>query len=140
MIRRPPRSTRTDTLFPYTTLFRSIKVHRLVCAVDCGLAVNPDTIEAQTQGGAIFGLTAALHGNITFADGRAEQGNFDTYLPMRITEVPVIATHLFESPAAPRGSGESATAAATPAARNAQCAATGQRSARRTVDMVLVKR
>src|SRR3546814_17983070 len=48
----------------------SIKVHRLVCAVDCGLAVNPDTIEAQTQGGAIFGLTAALHGNITFADGR----------------------------------------------------------------------
>src|SRR3546814_8171730 len=68
----------------------SIKVHRLVCAVDCGLAVNPDTIEAQTQGGAIFGLTAALHGNITFADGRVEQGNFDTYLPMRIDEVPVI--------------------------------------------------
>src|SRR3546814_18369618 len=90
MIRRPPRSTRTDTLFPYTTLFRSIKVHRLVCAVDCGLAVNPDTIETQTQGGAIFGLTAALHGNITFANGRVEQGNFDTYLPMRIDEVPVV--------------------------------------------------
>src|SRR3546814_8063414 len=84
MIRRPPRSTRTDTLFPYTTLFRSIKVHRLVCAVDCGLAVNPDTIEAQTQGGAIFGLTAALHGNITFAD-RSEEHTSELQSLMRIS-------------------------------------------------------
>src|SRR3546814_20208956 len=92
---------------------------RLVCAVDCGLAVNPDTIEAQTQGGAIFGLTAALHGNITFADGRVEQGNFDTYLPMRIDEVPVIETHLVESAAAPGGIGDAATAAVSPAVATA---------------------
>jgi isoquinoline 1-oxidoreductase beta subunit len=75
----------------------SVKVHRIVCAVDCGFAVNPDTIEAQIQGGTLFGLTAALHGSITFKDGRVEQGNFDTYLPMRIDEAPVIETHLIKS-------------------------------------------
>ncbi|MGK9235298.1 xanthine dehydrogenase family protein molybdopterin-binding subunit [Inquilinus limosus] len=105
----------------------SIKVHRLVCAVDCGLTVNPDTIEAQVQGGAIFGLTAALHGNITFANGRVEQGNFDTYLPMRIDEVPVVETHLVESAEAPGGIGETATAAVAPAVANAIFAATGKR-------------
>ncbi|KGM32867.1 xanthine dehydrogenase family protein molybdopterin-binding subunit [Inquilinus limosus] len=105
----------------------SIKVHRLVCAVDCGLAVNPDTIEAQTQGGALFGLTAALHGNITFANGRVEQANFDTYLPMRIDEVPVIETHLVKSAEAPGGIGETATAAVAPAVGNAIFAATGKR-------------
>jgi isoquinoline 1-oxidoreductase beta subunit len=112
----------------------SIKVHRLVCAVDCGLAVNPDTIEAQTQGGAIFGLTAALHGNITFANGRVEQGNFDTYLPMRIDEVPVIETHLVESAEAPGGIGEAATAAVSPAVANAIFAATGKRLRRLPFD------
>jgi isoquinoline 1-oxidoreductase beta subunit len=112
----------------------SIKVHRLVCAVDCGLAVNPDTIEAQTQGGAIFGLTAALHGNITFANGRVEQGNFDTYLPMRIDEVPVIETHLVESAEAPGGIGEAATAAVSPAVANAIFAATGKRVRRLPFD------
>ncbi|WP_343712492.1 molybdopterin cofactor-binding domain-containing protein [Inquilinus sp.] len=105
----------------------SIKVHRLVCAVDCGLAVNPDTIEAQTQGGALFGLTAALHGNITFVNGRVEQANFDTYLPMRIDEVPVIETHLVKSAEAPGGIGETATAAVAPAVGNAIFAATGKR-------------
>jgi isoquinoline 1-oxidoreductase beta subunit len=112
----------------------SIKVHRLVCAVDCGLAVNPDTIEAQTQGGAIFGLTAALHGNITFANGRVEQGNFDTYLPMRIDEVPVIETHLVASAEAPGGIGEAATAAVSPAVANAIFAATGKRVRRLPFD------
>ncbi|WP_395672552.1 molybdopterin cofactor-binding domain-containing protein [Inquilinus sp.] len=105
----------------------SIKVSRLVCAVDCGLAVNPDTIEAQTQGGSLFGLTAALHGNITFANGRVEQANFDTYLPMRIDEVPVIETHLVASAEAPGGIGETATAAVAPAVGNAIFAATGKR-------------
>lgn len=105
----------------------TVKVHRIVCAVDCGLAVNPDTIEAQVQGGAIFGLTAALHGSITFADGRVEQANFDTYLPMRIDEVPVIETHLIQSAEAPGGIGETATAAVAPAVANAIFAATGKR-------------
>jgi isoquinoline 1-oxidoreductase beta subunit len=105
----------------------SVKVRRIVCAVDCGLAVNPDTIEAQIQGGTLFGLTAALHGAITFQDGRVEQANFDTYLPMRIDEVPVIETHLVRSAEAPGGLGEAATAIVTPAVTNAIFAATGKR-------------
>jgi len=67
----------------------SLKVHRIVCAVDCGMVVNPDTIEAQVQGGTFFGLTAALYGVITLKNGRVEQGNFDTYRPLRIDEAPV---------------------------------------------------
>jgi len=67
----------------------SLKVHRIVCAVDCGMVVNPDTIEAQVQGGTFFGLTAALYGAITLKNGRVEQGNFDTYRPLRIDEAPV---------------------------------------------------
>jgi isoquinoline 1-oxidoreductase beta subunit len=117
----------------------SIKVRRLVCAVDCGLTVNPDTIEAQIQGGAIFGLTAALHGNITFANGRVEQGNFDTYLPMRIDEVPVIETHLIKSAEAPGGIGETATAAVSPAVANAIFAATGKRLRSLPFDTDLLK-
>ncbi|WP_342239565.1 xanthine dehydrogenase family protein molybdopterin-binding subunit [Inquilinus sp. OTU3971] len=117
----------------------SIRVHRLVCAVDCGLTVNPDTIEAQVQGGAIFGLTAALHGAITFANGRVEQGNFDTYLPMRIDEVPVIETHLIKSAEAPGGIGETATAAVSPAVANAIFAATGKRLRSLPFDTDLLK-
>ena len=72
------------------------------------MAVNPDTVAAQIEGGTIFGLTAALHGAITLKDGRVEQSNFDTYLPMRIDEVPVIETHLVASAEAPGGIGETA--------------------------------
>jgi len=104
-----------------------VKVHRLVCAVDCGQQVNPDTITAQLEGGAIFGLTATLHGAITLKDGRVEQANFDTYLPMRIDEVPVVETHLIKSAEAPGGIGETATAAVAPAVANAVFAATGKR-------------
>ncbi|MGF6228227.1 isoquinoline 1-oxidoreductase beta subunit [Inquilinus ginsengisoli] len=117
----------------------SIKVHRLVCAVDCGLAINPDTIEAQVQGGSLFGLTAALHGNITFANGRVEQGNFDTYLPMRIDEVPLVETHLIKSAEAPGGIGETATAAVSPAVANAIFAATGKRLRSLPFDTDLLK-
>jgi CO/xanthine dehydrogenase Mo-binding subunit len=67
----------------------SLKVHCIVCAVDCGMVVNPDTIEAQVQGGTFFGLTAARYGAITLKNGRVEQGNFDTYRPLRIDEAPV---------------------------------------------------
>jgi len=104
-----------------------VKVHRLVCAVDCGQQVNPDTITAQLEGGAIFGLTATLHGAITLKDGRVEQANFDTYLPMRIDEVPVVETHLIKSAEAPGGIGETATAPVAPAVANAVFAATGKR-------------
>jgi len=105
----------------------SVKVKRIVCAIDCGICVNPDTIEAQIQGGTVFGLTAALHGSITFKDGRVEQSNFDTYLPMRIDEVPVVEAHLVQSAEAPGGVGEAPTAIVSAAVTNAIFAATGKR-------------
>ncbi len=105
----------------------SVKVKRIVCAVDCGMYVNPDTIEAQVQGGTIFGLTAALHGSITFKDGRVEQGNFDSYLPMRIDEVPVVETHLIKNTEAPGGIGEAPTSIVSAAVANAIFVATGKR-------------
>ena len=105
----------------------SVKVKRIVCAVDCGMYVNPDTIEAQVQGGTLFGLTAALHGSITFKDGRVEQGNFDSYLPMRIDEVPVVETHLIKNAEAPGGIGEAPTSIVSAAVTNAIFAATGKR-------------
>ncbi|HMG49411.1 MAG TPA: xanthine dehydrogenase family protein molybdopterin-binding subunit [Inquilinus sp.] len=117
----------------------SVRVHRIVCAVDCGIVVNPDTIEAQVQGGTIFGLTAALHGAITLKDGRVEQGNFDTYLPMRIDEVPVIETHLVKSAEAPGGIGEAPTAIVSPAVTNAIFAATGKRVRTLPIDPDLLK-
>ncbi|WP_441256235.1 molybdopterin cofactor-binding domain-containing protein [Bradyrhizobium sp. 482_C4_N1_1] len=105
----------------------SVKVKRIVCALDCGMYVNPDTIEAQVQGGTLFGLTAALHGSITFKDGRVEQSNFDSYLPMRIDEVPVVETHLIKNAEAPGGVGEAPTAIVSAAVTNAIFAATGKR-------------
>jgi len=105
----------------------SVKVKRIVCAVDCGMYINPDTIEAQVQGGTLFGLTAALHGSITFKGGRVEQSNFDTYLPMRIDEVPVVETHLIKNAEAPGGVGEAPTAIVSAAVTNAIFAATGKR-------------
>jgi isoquinoline 1-oxidoreductase beta subunit len=105
----------------------SVKVKRIVCAIDCGMYVNPDTIEAQIQGGTLFGLTAALHGSITFKDGRVEQSNFDTYLPMRIDEVPAVETHLIKNAEAPGGVGEAPTAIVSAAVTNAIFAATGKR-------------
>ncbi|KRQ09916.1 aldehyde dehydrogenase [Bradyrhizobium pachyrhizi] len=105
----------------------SVKVKRIVCAIDCGMYVNPDTIEAQIQGGTLFGLTAALHGSITFKDGRVEQSNFDSYLPLRIDEVPVVETHLIKNAEAPGGIGEAPTAIVSAAVTNAVFAATGKR-------------
>jgi isoquinoline 1-oxidoreductase beta subunit len=105
----------------------SVKVNRIVCAVDCGMYVNPDTIEAQVQGGTLFGLTAALHGSITFTNGRVEQSNFHDYLPMRIDEVPVVETHLIKNAEAPGGIGEAPTAVVSAAVTNAIFAATGYR-------------
>ena len=105
----------------------SVKVKRIVCAVDCGMYVNPDTIEAQVEGGTLFGLTAALRGSITFKDGRVEQSNFDNYLPMRIDEAPVVETHLIKNAEAPGGIGEAPTAIVSAAVTNAIFAATGKR-------------
>jgi isoquinoline 1-oxidoreductase beta subunit len=105
----------------------SVRVKRIVCAIDCGMYINPDTIEAQIQGGTLFGLTAALYGSITFKEGRVEQSNFDSYLPMRIEEVPVVETHLIKNAEAPGGVGEAPTAIVSAAVTNAIFAAIGKR-------------
>lgn len=117
----------------------SIRVHRIVCAVDCGVVVNPDTIAAQMEGGSIFGLTAALRGAITLKNGRVEQGNFDTYRPMRIDEVPVIEMHLVKSTEAPGGIVETATVAVAPAVTNAIFAITSKRVRTFPIDADLLR-
>jgi len=104
-----------------------VRVHRIVCAVDCGHVVNPDTIEAQIEGGLMFGITAALYSEITIKDGRVEQSNFTDYRMLRINEAPVIETHLIASTEAPGGIGEPGTAVLAPALANAIFAATGKR-------------
>jgi len=111
-----------------------VYVRRFVCAVDCGIVVNPDTVVAQLEGGIIFGLTAALHSEITLAKGRVQQSNFNNYRMMRINEAPKIEVHLIQSTDAPGGIGEPGTAAAAPALANALFAATGVRLRKLPVD------
>lgn len=104
-----------------------VAVNRVVCAVDCGMVVNPNTVEAQIQGGIIFGITAALYSEITIKDGRVEQANFTDYRMLRIDETPPIEVHIIKSSEAPGGIGEPGTAALAPALTNAIYAATGKR-------------
>ena len=105
----------------------AIKVHRVVCAVDCGRIVNPDTIKAQMESGIIFGLSAALHGAITLKNGRVEQGNFDTYPLMRMAAAPKIEVHIVASNEAPGGIGEPGVPPIAPAVANALFAVSGAR-------------
>jgi isoquinoline 1-oxidoreductase beta subunit len=104
-----------------------VHVQRVVCAVDCGQIVNPDTVRAQIEGGVIFGITGALFGEITIKAGRVEQGNFNSYQMLRIDEAPAIEVYLTQSNEAPGGIGEPGTAAIAPAIVNAVFAATGKR-------------
>ena len=104
-----------------------VRVQRVVCAVDCGMIVNPDTVKAQMESGIIFGITAALFGEITIKNGRVEQGNFDDYRMLRTNEAPLIEVHLVKSTEAPGGVGEPGTSAVIPAVANAIFAATGER-------------
>ena len=102
-----------------------VYVHRIVCAVDTGIAVNPDTVITQLQGGLIFGVTAALYGEITIDKGRVRQSNFHDYRMLRIDQAPAIEVHVIPSGEAPGGIGETGTTAGPPALRNAIFAATG---------------
>jgi isoquinoline 1-oxidoreductase beta subunit len=104
-----------------------IAIRRVTAAVDCGTVVNPDSVEAQIQGGLIFGLTAALYNEITIARGRVQQSNFNNYRMMRINEAPAIEVHLMRNGEAPGGIGEPGTSIAGPALANALFAATGVR-------------
>lgn len=105
----------------------SVDPTRVWCVVDCGVQVNPDTIRAQMESGIIFGLSAALHGEITIKDGRVEQTNFGDYRVLRINEVPKIDVALVRRTAAPGGIGEPGTSCVMPALTNAIFAATGVR-------------
>jgi isoquinoline 1-oxidoreductase subunit beta len=104
-----------------------IRVHRVVCAVDCGLVINPDTVKAQMEGGIVYGLTAALKTEITLKDGRVEQGNFNDYPMLRMFESPEIEVHIVPSTEHPTGVGEPGVPPAAPALANAIFAATGKR-------------
>ena len=117
----------------------SIRVRRVVCAVDCGTVVNPDTVQAQIQSGIIFGATAALYGEITLRNGRVEQGNFDTYQMLRMNETPDIEVHIVKSPEPPGGMGETGTSVIVPAIANAIYAATGKRLRKMPVEASILK-
>jgi isoquinoline 1-oxidoreductase subunit beta len=111
-----------------------VRLRRVTSAVDTGIAVNPDTIAAQLQGGLIFGLTAALWGEITIERGRVRQSNFNNYRMLRIDEVPRIDVHVIKSNEDPGGIGETGTTAGPPALRNAIYAATGVALRRLPID------
>jgi isoquinoline 1-oxidoreductase beta subunit len=104
-----------------------LKVHRVVCAVDCGTAINPEGVRAQMESGIIFGLTAVLYGEITFENGKVKQRNFHDYKILRMNETPLIEVHILESGEKMGGAGEPGTPPIAPAVVNAIFAATGKR-------------
>jgi isoquinoline 1-oxidoreductase beta subunit len=104
-----------------------VRLHRIVCAVDCGTVVNPDIVKAQIEGGVIFGISGALYGEVTLKNGRVEQSNFNDYRVLRMNEAPAIEVHLVRNGEAPGGIGEPGTAVTAPALANAVFAATGKR-------------
>jgi isoquinoline 1-oxidoreductase beta subunit len=104
-----------------------LKVHRVVCAIDCGLAVNPDGVKAQMESGIIFALTAVKYGQITFEDGKVKQRNFHDYPILRMHEAPLIESYIVQSTEKMGGAGECGVPPLAPAIGNAIFAATGKR-------------
>jgi isoquinoline 1-oxidoreductase subunit beta len=115
-----------------------VHLRRATSVVDTGIAVNPDTIKAQIEGGMIFSFTAALYGEITIAKGRVQQSNFNDYRMLRIDQAPKIEVHVVKSGEAPGGIGEAGVSAALPALRNAIYAATGVPLRRMPIDRSLI--
>jgi isoquinoline 1-oxidoreductase beta subunit len=105
----------------------TVRVHRVVCAVDCGTVINPDTVEAQMEGGIVFGLTAALKAGIIIENGRTQQSNFHDYQLLHMDEMPVVEVHIVPSNEQPTGIGEMGVPPIAPAVANAVFAATGKR-------------
>ena len=103
------------------------RVHRVVCAVDCGTVVNPDTVRAQMEGGIVFGLSAALYGGVSIDNGAAVQGNFTDLPILRFDEMPEVEVHIVPSTDSPHGIGEMGVPPIAPAVANAVFAATGRR-------------
>ncbi len=116
-----------------------VRVHRVVCAVDCGRFVNPATIEAQMESGIVFGLSAVLHGAITLKDGKVEQGNFHDYGVLRMNEMPKVEVHIVPGKEKPGGVGEPGVPPIAPAVANAVFAATGKRIRRLPIDPAELK-
>ncbi|MGH7699696.1 MAG: molybdopterin cofactor-binding domain-containing protein [Gemmatimonadales bacterium] len=104
-----------------------IRVHRVVCAIDCGIVVNPETIAAQMESGVAFGLSAVLHSELHFKDGRVQESNFHDYQVLRLNEMPVVEVHIVPSTEKPGGIGEVGVPPIAPAVANAVAALTGQR-------------
>ncbi len=105
----------------------TVRVHRVVCAVDCGTVINPDTVAAQMEGGIVFGLTAALKASVTIGKGRTQQSNFYDYPLLRMDEMPVVEVYIVPSTEQPSGIGEMGVPPIVPAVANAVFAATGKR-------------
>ena len=105
----------------------AVRVHRVVCAIDCGFAVDPDQVRAQMEGAVVYGLTAALHGRITIERGRVVQSNFGDYPMLRIGEMPLVEVHILESGEKPGGIGQPGVPPLAPAVCNAIFALTGKR-------------
>jgi len=104
-----------------------IRVHRVVCAIDCGIVINPETIAAQMESGIAFGLSAALHGAVHFKNGRVQESNFHDYRVLRLNEMPVVEVHIVRSTEKPGGVGEVAVPHIAPAVANAVAQLTGRR-------------
>jgi isoquinoline 1-oxidoreductase beta subunit len=111
-----------------------ISLTRAVAAVDCGIVINPNTVEAQIQGGLVFGWSAALYSGITLKHGAVEQRNFNDYRVMRLNQTPPIEVHIVSSNEQPGGIGETGTVMAMPALANAIFAATGVRLRQLPID------
>ncbi|HEY3179737.1 MAG TPA: molybdopterin cofactor-binding domain-containing protein [Casimicrobiaceae bacterium] len=112
----------------------TVRVRRVVCAVDCGTVVNPDTVQAQVQSAIMFGVTAALYGAITLKNGRVEQSNFHDYQILRMNQAPEVDVHIVRSAEPPGGMGEAGTSCVVPAVTNAVFAATGKRLRKLPID------
>ena len=117
----------------------TVKVDRVVAAMDCGIAVNPDVIKAQIESGVGFGLGAALRNKITLTDGVVDQANFDTYEPLRLSDMPAVDVHIVKSNQPPTGVGEPGVPPIAPAVSNAIFAATGKRLRSLPFDFELLK-
>jgi isoquinoline 1-oxidoreductase beta subunit len=115
------------TVVDVTVKGKEVTIHKVTTAVDCGVAVHPDNIRAQLEGGMVYGLTALLRGEITLANGAVKQGNFTDYPMLMMAEMPRVESHIVPSTAPPGGIGEPGTGPIAPALANAIFAATGER-------------
>jgi isoquinoline 1-oxidoreductase beta subunit len=120
-------NTRVAMVAEVSATYTAIKVDRIVAAVDCGVAINPDIVTAQIEGAIGFALSTVLRNQVTLNKGAVEQQNFDDYEPTRMREMPKVEVHIVESTAAPSGIGEPGVPPVAPAIGNAIFAATGKR-------------